>query len=468
MNKYNNPRLLNAVVSGTGMKHPIQPHVVVGDVSNGFIRGDLMDANAIVDLVNSGDAIDQDAIKQAVADVIGTAPENLDTLGEVAETLTDMQDATKQGSLAYKIAAIESELDETSPNSTIGKIKTDIQNIMSGVESSFDEVDKKFTTVNTAIQNIQQTIEDNELTIAASLNDLNSRITNQSSIIDNTKYGRNYERDIKTFAPYEIGDYLLDDLTTKVKQSEITEAQKSRVVGICIGANPITAKNVWWNVDSMTNSSATGKFYINSKFDSSKFETIVPGVTSGYVSGMGAQIPYSLHLIPGQPGYITAGEDIKEITQGPATWKFFYNDFAGLQNTIEWYKQATAAGINVSTDMPALAKVMNYANVDALTDSYNSWFLGSTGYMQLLTADNLPFGISRSTSAQSLSNYNTITTSLTNIGKTYQQGYYWGSSFRDQSSGYSSVHYLFFYSGGQGWNGNDAANVNRLFALIER
>lgn len=110
-----------------------------------------MDANAIVDLVNSGDAIDQETIRQVVADVIGTAPENLDTLGEVAETLTDMQDATKQGSLAYKIAAIESELDETSPNSTIGKIKTDIQNIMSGVESSFDEVDEKFTTVNTAI-----------------------------------------------------------------------------------------------------------------------------------------------------------------------------------------------------------------------------------------------------------------------------------------------------------------------------
>lgn len=63
MNKYNNPRLLNTVVSGTGMKHPVQPHVVVGDVSNGFIRGDLMDANAIVDLVNSGDAIDQETIK---------------------------------------------------------------------------------------------------------------------------------------------------------------------------------------------------------------------------------------------------------------------------------------------------------------------------------------------------------------------------------------------------------------------
>lgn len=49
-----------------------------------------MDANAIVDLVNSGDVIDQETIRQAVADIIGTAPENLDTIGEVAETLIDM------------------------------------------------------------------------------------------------------------------------------------------------------------------------------------------------------------------------------------------------------------------------------------------------------------------------------------------------------------------------------------------
>lgn len=152
MNKYNNPRLLNAVVSGTGMKHPIQPHVVVGDVSNGFIRGDLMDANAIVDLVNSGDAIDQETIRQAVADIIGTAPENLDTLGEVAETLIDMQDATKQGSLAYKIAAIESELDEENVDSFASKINS--------------------------------TIEDNELTIAAALNDLNSRLLELVTRVD--------------------------------------------------------------------------------------------------------------------------------------------------------------------------------------------------------------------------------------------------------------------------------------------
>lgn len=137
MNKYNNPRLLNAVVSGTGMKHPIQPHVVVGDVSNGFIRGDLMDANAIVDLVNSGDAIDQETIRQAVADIIGTAPENLDTLGEIVEALdAAVLDPNTEGSLANQISVINT------------------------------------------------TIEDNELTIAAALNDLNSRLLELVTRVD--------------------------------------------------------------------------------------------------------------------------------------------------------------------------------------------------------------------------------------------------------------------------------------------
>lgn len=137
MNKYNNPRLLNAVVSGTGMKHPIQPHVVVGDVSNGFIRGDLMDANAIVDLVNSGDAIDQETIRQAVANIIGTAPENLDTLGEIVEALdAAVLDPNTEGSLANQISVINT------------------------------------------------TIEDNELTIAAALNDLNSRLLELVTRVD--------------------------------------------------------------------------------------------------------------------------------------------------------------------------------------------------------------------------------------------------------------------------------------------
>lgn len=52
MRKYNNPRLLNTVVSGTGMLHPVKPHVIVSDTVSEFVKGDLMDANAISELVD--------------------------------------------------------------------------------------------------------------------------------------------------------------------------------------------------------------------------------------------------------------------------------------------------------------------------------------------------------------------------------------------------------------------------------
>lgn len=47
MQKYNNPRLNGAVISGTGMDHPVRPHVIVGDTSMGYVRGDLVDANVV-------------------------------------------------------------------------------------------------------------------------------------------------------------------------------------------------------------------------------------------------------------------------------------------------------------------------------------------------------------------------------------------------------------------------------------
>lgn len=51
MSKYFNPRLLNAVIAGTGMKNPVRPHVILGSEDGEFVRGDLMDANAIQEFV---------------------------------------------------------------------------------------------------------------------------------------------------------------------------------------------------------------------------------------------------------------------------------------------------------------------------------------------------------------------------------------------------------------------------------
>lgn len=396
MNKYNNPRLLNTVVSGTGMKHPVQPHVVVGDVSNGFIRGDLMDANAIVDLVNSGDAIDQDAIKQAVADVIGTAPENLDTLGEIVETF-----------------------------------------------------DSAVSTINT-------TIEDNELAIAAALNDLNSRINsvNWQSIV--AKLDKVYD----TLMPLEVGDYLLSDLKTKVRQANITEAQKADVVGICIGQNPYTKKDVFVNVDGLTNST-TVKFYTSSKLPEGVFTTYASSEQTGTIGTNKINGEVLLNDTAKIAGKITASRDIS-VTSGNRIYQV--NDFAGLHNTIEWAKQAKA-GNGTIDQYPALQRTFGYSGItsfDDVDDSYNGWFLASTGYGVMMCPS-----ISQKDEI-SLANYNSLKTAIQNLGKTWEDDIFWGSSFGNQGSDNSGVHGLYFSSGSQFWYSNYAGYGHRLFALIER
>ena len=433
MNKYNNPRLLNAVVSGTGMKHPIQPHVVVGDVSNGFIRGDLMDANAIVDLVNSGDVIDQETIRQAVAEVIGTAPENLDTLGEVAETLTDMQDPTVEGSLANQISIINT------------------------------------------------TIEDNELTISAALNDLNSRINDidLQSVVDqldgedglvnlvssintslnsvSTKLNKVYD----TLMPLDIGDYLLSDLKTKVRQANITEAQKADVVGICIGQNPYTKKDIFVNVNEL-NSTTKVKFYNSQKLPEGVFTTYASSEQTGTIGNNKINDEVLLNDTAKIAGKITASRDIS-ATSGDKIYQV--NDFAGLHNTIEWAKQAKA-GNGTIDQYPALQRTFGYSGItsfDDVDDSYNGWFLASTGYAVMMCPS-----ISQGDEV-SLANYNSLKTAVNNLGKTWVQSVaFRGSSFYSQDSDFSYVHCLYLQFSNQSWVGNSTGLDFRLFALIER
>ena len=100
MNKYFNPRLLNAVIAGTGMKHPVRPHVILGDQENGFVRGDLMDANAILEFMN-----------QKIAELVNNAPETLDTLKELADAIEEngVADLVTKGQLE---AALSTKADE--------------------------------------------------------------------------------------------------------------------------------------------------------------------------------------------------------------------------------------------------------------------------------------------------------------------------------------------------------------------
>lgn len=260
-----------------------------------------------------------------------------------------------------------------------------------------------------------------------------------------------------------FGDYLLSDLKTIVANADLTDAQKSDVVGICIGQNPVNGKNVFWNVDSMTNTT-TYKFHTSAKLDASKFTTKSDG--EAVAQSGGPNYGVNRDVFGGESGYIMATTNISKENPQPSDCLLHFGEFGGLQNTIEWYKQAIAGGIDIATDMPALNAIIQLDGADSLDDSYNGWFLGSLGHIALLCGENMPW--SPQTSEQSLANYSAIREAVSKLGKTYMDGAYWGSSFYFQGSVYSDVHCLYFYSGNQYWIHSNVNSGYRPFALIER
>lgn len=100
VNKYNNPRLFNTVLTGPGMTHPRNPHVVIGSDTKGFVQGDLMDANAIMETIDQkidvDNLIDEEklttAVQTAVDSILGDVSESLDTLKEVEDKFEEVED----------------------------------------------------------------------------------------------------------------------------------------------------------------------------------------------------------------------------------------------------------------------------------------------------------------------------------------------------------------------------------------
>lgn len=183
MRKYNNPRLLNTVVAGPGMKHPTKPHVIVGD--NGeFIQGDLMDANAVGELVDqkiddseehiipkidelseqleqeitNREAADEDlseTIDSRIQDVVGAAPEALDTLKELADALND--DANFAATVTNELT----ELDERVDNNTSGisSLNTAVGNEATRAQGVETALGNRITAIeNISIDTLRQAI----------------------------------------------------------------------------------------------------------------------------------------------------------------------------------------------------------------------------------------------------------------------------------------------------------------------
>lgn len=155
MNKYNNPRLLNTVVSGTGMKNPVRPHVIIGSEKNGFIRGDLMDANAVKEAVAEevAERIDADLnlseeidtkVRQAVDDLVDGAPEVLDTLKELSEAIGDDENfiTTMTEQLSEKVDKVEGKDLSTNDYSNEDKAKlAQVSDKIDNIESVLPKYD---------------------------------------------------------------------------------------------------------------------------------------------------------------------------------------------------------------------------------------------------------------------------------------------------------------------------------------
>ena len=73
----NKAHLGDVVIQGDGLQYPRKAKVFIGDAKEGYEKGDLLDANAV---------------SEVVGDIIGAAPEALDTIKELAEAIGDDAD----------------------------------------------------------------------------------------------------------------------------------------------------------------------------------------------------------------------------------------------------------------------------------------------------------------------------------------------------------------------------------------
>lgn len=153
MRKYNNPRLLNTVVSGTGMLHPVKPHVIVSDTVSEFVKGDLMDANAISELVDQkiGSAegateADVTELRQALAEEAAARTSADQTLDErITGISTSIPQAISDG-IAQVVAGADADYDTLKEISDyIKSDKTGAAQLSTAINNNTTAIDNEST-----------------------------------------------------------------------------------------------------------------------------------------------------------------------------------------------------------------------------------------------------------------------------------------------------------------------------------
>ena len=152
MKKMFNKAVLNGTtVMGDGLTYPRIPNVYTGDNEGGYQRGDMMDANAVVEMIKEltdtgkitidelknlinkeiqerveGDQDQQRYTDEKIKDLIGTSPETLDTLKEIADALGEDPDFA--ANVWNKIAELTTKHNE------------DVQELQDAITNGFENI----------------------------------------------------------------------------------------------------------------------------------------------------------------------------------------------------------------------------------------------------------------------------------------------------------------------------------------
>ena len=152
MQKYYNPRLHNAVVAGTGMEHPRRPHVVLGSELNGYVQGDLVDANGICDLIHE---------------------KNVDTYAKLEALETSLKNETK--ARVNGMDSLSEQIDRTIANK-LGSTETVYgESIQRAAEDErlqlqINDLNSKYTALGNSLNSLNTTVNGKQDTLVAGNN----------------------------------------------------------------------------------------------------------------------------------------------------------------------------------------------------------------------------------------------------------------------------------------------------------
>lgn len=206
MRKYNNPRLLNTVVSGTGMRNPVRPHVIISDTVNEFVKGDLMEANAISELVD-----------QKVGSVESATETNLTELKQALAEETAARTGADQA-LDERITDLSTSIPQA--------ISDGIAEVVAGADADYDtlkEISDYIQSDKTGAAQLNNAVSDNAAAIIAERERAIAKETQLQNDVD-----QKADQDT-TYTKTEVdtlinGVYVSDQLANYYTKTEIDNA----------------------------------------------------------------------------------------------------------------------------------------------------------------------------------------------------------------------------------------------------